>query len=72
VTTTKIGLGILKVISLFTMFSDVRTILEEADHHDLRAHGLPQEMDLTDFVDLEKDVIVDIKKGEYFVFFQVG
>ena len=60
VTTTKIGRGIPKVVSLF---SDVRTILEEADRHHLRAHGLADELDLVDFVDLETDVIDDIKKG---------
>ena len=44
------------------MFSDIRTIVEE-DRHNLRAHGLADELDLEDFVDLDKDVIDDIKKG---------
>ena len=59
-TTTKIGRGIPKVVSLF---SDIRTILEEADRHDLRAHGLADELDHIDFVDLDEDAIGDIKKG---------
>ena len=55
----KIGRGIPKVVSLF---SDIRTILEDADRHDLRSHGLAVELDLIDFVDLDKDAIDDIKK----------
>jgi hypothetical protein len=49
-----------KVVSLF---SDVRTILEEADRHDLRTHGLAGELDLEEFVDLDEDAIDDVKKG---------
>lgn len=59
-TTTKIGRGVSKVVSLF---SDIRTTLEEADRHDLRAHSLANELDLIDFVDLDKETIDDIKKG---------
>ena len=57
VTTTKIGRCISKVVSLF---SDIRTILEEADRHDLRTHGLAGELDLEGFVDLYEDAIDDI------------
>jgi hypothetical protein len=49
-----------KVVSLF---NDVRTILEEADRHDLRAHGMADELDLEEFIDLGEDAIDDIKKG---------
>ncbi|KAF8806326.1 hypothetical protein BYT27DRAFT_7295447 [Phlegmacium glaucopus] len=59
VTTTKIGRGIPKMVLLF---SNIRTILEEADCHDLRAHGLADELDLEDFIDLDKDTIDNIKK----------
>ena len=59
VTTTKIGRGIPKVVSLF---SDVRTVLEDADRHEIRTHGLADDVDIADFVDLEEEAIDDIKK----------
>jgi hypothetical protein len=46
-----------------SLFNDVRTILEEADRHDLRAHGMADELDLEEFMDLDEDAIDDIKKG---------
>lgn len=58
-TTTKIGRGIPKVVSLFC---DIRTTLEEADRHDLRVHGLADDLDVEDFFDLDEDAIDDLKK----------
>lgn len=48
---------------MVSLFSNIRTILEEADRHDLRTHRLASELDLEDFVDLNDDEIDDIKKG---------
>ena len=52
------------------MFNDVRTTLEEADRHDLRAHGLADDLDLEEYMDLDEEAIDDIKKG--FVYFFCG
>jgi hypothetical protein len=59
VTTTKIGQGIPRVVSLF---SDVRTILEDADNHDLRVNGQASDFDLEYFADLDEDEVEDVKK----------
>ncbi|KIM42669.1 hypothetical protein M413DRAFT_26688 [Hebeloma cylindrosporum] len=59
-TTTKLGRGIPKVVSLF---SNIRSIIQEADRHDLRALGLAQELDLEEFVDLSAEAKGDILKG---------
>ena len=59
-TTTKIGRGIPKVV---TLFSDIRTIIEEADHHDLCVHELASDLDLDEFVDLDEEARGDILKG---------
>lgn len=59
-TTTKIGRGIPKVVSLF---SDIRTIIEEADCHDLRIHELASDLDLDEFVNLDEEARGDILKG---------
>jgi hypothetical protein len=56
---TKIGRGIPRVVSLF---SDIRTILEDADRHDLRIHDQASELDLDAFADLDDDEVEDIKK----------
>jgi hypothetical protein len=67
VTTSKIGRGIPKVVSLF---SNIRTILEEADRHDLRAHDMADELDVLDIVGLDEDAIDDLKKRlKFFVYF---
>jgi hypothetical protein len=45
------------------LFSNIRTTLDEADRHDLRAHNLAGDLDLADFVDLDEDAIDVLKKG---------
>ena len=48
---------------MVSLFSDVRSILQEADRHDLRAHGMADELDLEEYMDLDEEEIDDIKKG---------
>ena len=59
-TTTKIGRGIPKVV---TLFSDIRTIIEEADRHDLHVHELASDLDLDEFIDLDEEARGNILKG---------
>lgn len=54
---------------MVSLFSSIRTILEEADRHDLRAHGLASDLDLEEFVDLDEDAIDDLKKRFVDIYF---
>lgn len=45
-----------RYLYLFLLFSDIRTIIEEADHHDLRVHELASDLDLDEFVNLDEEV----------------